>query len=482
MRPAEPDPEQLRAALIAEHGEQQILLNGQSIAFRDYVAVGDMLCPIPADQRSPEDNLRRLTKELIKMDVQLDEKYAPFIPEQPKQETTQQKPAAKIEKAETPDKKIQDKPEPAPKEPVLPHPSTKDMSPVVAAAPEKLEVPEIAVFVPKEVLEQTVKLELPTVEPVEVLEKPAPQQEYVENRALEETIVIDEVQQLVEPLVSPTAHAYEHQEHQEESEPEQEIQYVEIDADTEEGQLAEVVAETVWLESEQIEFGESEVQLPEEVYAVAGDESFFVQIIEETTTETIAIDTEVSASTEFEPVQHIELQASDPGVSFENEVVAPVAVAKEFVAQVLPTLPEAVVQKIESMEPEVATELASRIEMIVIVADRLHELVVTGTAEGEEAMQIQSFLKREYEQVLLAIGIEPTDELLDEFIAFIFADSHQLQVGSVGNYIQIKDEGTHEKKLFDEQSVFAKAQHASTVLSQKLGSSIGHILVTNLAP
>ena len=155
----------------------------------------------------------------------------------------------------------------------------------------------------------------------------------------------------------------------------------------------------------------------------------------------------------------------------------PAVTMAEFMLQVLPAVTQEVYERVQEMEPEAAAEVAAQIETISIVADRLHELVVQGKTDGEEAKQIEAYLKREYEQLLVAVGIESTEEILKEFIRYIYSAEYQIREDINLKELEIIDEGTHEKKLFDEQGVFSRAHAASLDLSRRLDKSIGQLVV-----
>lgn len=468
--------EQLTASLIAEHGNEQVMLNGQAIPFKVYVAIGDALCPIPPEQRSPEANLRRLAGDLVKMDVQLDEKYASYVPEQPKETAAPQKAEAKQEKKAEPKKEAPVKIERAVAESRVAEVTEKAVLAPAAVNREKLEAPKPAVAIPKEIMAQSVLLET-------IAEKPVlPIQERVVH--LEKEIA---------PPSLPEAIMF--------VEPEYVEIHMQFEAAEEVGELQTVEQEAVLVIPEQIQpIGEQTELTSFEVSSepefsvvtemepsisyesvIASEDMVFDVRAELTLVQDQPNEEPLEVLYETAPEADAPLGLTMVETAGETIVQAPTVVTEEFIAQVLPVESEVVAERLATMEPEVATELAAQIEMIVIVADRLHELVITGATEGEEAEQIEAFLKRNYEQVLLAIGIEPTQEILEKFIAYIYAEKYQLQVSTVQNYVEISDEGTHEKKLFDEQSVFTKAQQVSVGLSKKLGNSIGHILVTNLA-
>ena len=162
---------------------------------------------------------------------------------------------------------------------------------------------------------------------------------------------------------------------------------------------------------------------------------------------------------------------------YEEVEKTPAVAVAEFILQVLPAVTQEVYERVQEMEPEAAAEVAAQIETISIVADRLHELVVQGKTDGEEAKQIEAYLKREYEQLLVAVGIESTEEILKEFIRYIYSAEYQIREDINLKELEIIDEGTHEKKLFDEQGVFSRAHAASLDLSRRLDKSIGQLVV-----
>lgn len=155
----------------------------------------------------------------------------------------------------------------------------------------------------------------------------------------------------------------------------------------------------------------------------------------------------------------------------------PAVAAAEFMIQVFPAVTQEVYERVQAMEPVEAAEVAAQIETISIVADRLHELVVQGNTDGEEAQQIEAYLRREYEQILVSVGIEPTEEILNDFIRYIYSAEYQIQAKLNMNDVEVIDEGTHEKKLFDEQGVFSRAHAASLNLSRRLDKTIGRLVV-----
>lgn len=159
---------------------------------------------------------------------------------------------------------------------------------------------------------------------------------------------------------------------------------------------------------------------------------------------------------------------------------SPAVAVAEFMLQVLPAVTQEVYERVQEMEPEEAAEVAAQIETISIVADRLHELVVAGKTESEEAQQIEAYLKREYEQLLVSVGVEPTEAIINDFIRYIYSAEYQIQAQLNMDDVEVIDEGTHEKKMFDEQGVFSRAHAASINLKRRLDRSIGQLVVNYL--
>ena len=156
-----------------------------------------------------------------------------------------------------------------------------------------------------------------------------------------------------------------------------------------------------------------------------------------------------------------------------------VVIAQAFFEQVAPLVSGHIVEFLTELAPEETAEIVAQIEMLTVVADRLHQLVVEGNDLGEEAVQIEAFLCREYTQLLIKVGIEPTEARITQFMRYIHSEAYNLQ--RAVDPIEIEDEGTHEKKLFEEASVFAKAQQASIAWKQKLHGMMGRLTVQNLA-
>ena len=156
-----------------------------------------------------------------------------------------------------------------------------------------------------------------------------------------------------------------------------------------------------------------------------------------------------------------------------------IAQTQGFFEQVAPLVSEKIVDALIELPPEAVAEIVSQIELLVVVADRLHDLVVDGKQAGEEALQIEVFLSEKYQQLLRTVGVEPTPEMITQFIRYIYSDAYNLELAM--SPIEIEDEGTHEKKLFDEASVFDKAQQAASALRQNLQTMLGRITVTNVA-
>ena len=151
----------------------------------------------------------------------------------------------------------------------------------------------------------------------------------------------------------------------------------------------------------------------------------------------------------------------------------------EFLSATLPSVAEDVIELITIMEPEALAEVEAQIELLTVVADRLHELVEIGEEASEEGQQIEAFLRREYELLLRKVSIEPTEELLAHYIHFLKSDRYQSRVR---NDYEVEDEGTHEKKLFTENSVFSMAHQASRNFGHLLGNMIGRIALAKSTP
>lgn len=173
---------------------------------------------------------------------------------------------------------------------------------------------------------------------------------------------------------------------------------------------------------------------------------------------------------------------TDPTVEQEQILSSETEAILEFFDMALPaaiaeSFQQSVQEHIELLEPEVVAELQAQVEQLVIVAGRLHELMMTGREDGEEPQQIIAYISRAYQQILEAAGIEPTPELIKAFIAYIRSEAYELQELNLPSVNDYEDEGTHEKKLFDERSVFAKAHQASQKLGNQIGGMIGRLAV-----
>lgn len=141
---------------------------------------------------------------------------------------------------------------------------------------------------------------------------------------------------------------------------------------------------------------------------------------------------------------------------------------QSFFEQMAPLTSETISEFVVKLPPEEKAEIVAQLEMIVVVADRLKELISKGKESGDEALQIVAFLRREYEQLLKKVLPKATPEMIRKL-----TDLHMSKL--------IEDEGTHERKLFDEAGVFAKAQKAAAALKQNLQTMIGRVSVNNLA-
>lgn len=161
----------------------------------------------------------------------------------------------------------------------------------------------------------------------------------------------------------------------------------------------------------------------------------------------------------------------------------PTQTVMEFVVLVNPALAEQVYEFVtaEDTPSEVVEIIEQKVERITVIADRLHELVAGDNGECEEAIQIEAVLIKEYVEILRIMGVEPNEEILKSFIMYVRSEHYELYTKSDENPLNVYDDGTHERKLFDEVSVFAKAQKASQKLAQEIQQGIGKLLVNNLA-
>ena len=143
---------------------------------------------------------------------------------------------------------------------------------------------------------------------------------------------------------------------------------------------------------------------------------------------------------------------------------------------------------LQALEPEQIVDIEARIEQLAVVADRLHFLVETNAGDSDEAQEIDVFLAQEFEQLLVELkpllqvmGIEPSTEMAQAFVTYVRSKRYQSKTNILASFIEIEDEGTHEKKLFDEASVFAKAQLTTRDWQQNLRTMIGRLTVYNAA-
>ena len=175
----------------------------------------------------------------------------------------------------------------------------------------------------------------------------------------------------------------------------------------------------------------------------------------------------------------------DPTVSAEyaTEVEkTPVQTVIEFVVKVSPAIAEQVYEFVtaEDTPPELVEIIEQKVEYIVKVADRLHELVMDNKGDGNEAVQIEVALLKEYEEVLKIMGIEPTEEMLKSFILYVRSEQYELSTKSDKDSLDLAEAGSPEIMVFDEVSVFAKAQKALQ-FARDIEQGIGKLLVGNVA-
>ena len=452
--PVSPDHEQLRASLLAEHGAAQIEEFGLKLSLDDFTKMADVLCPVPASQRSAEANLEFLANRLVKNNVQLDEKYMSFVTERPKVVSSKLK--SEVAK---PASEISKKMEPSAK-PIIPNATAIERPTIVAEAPAKQVRSEV---VPKVVRQKAVAEVVVLIQPplaVELAAKPVelfanlkvtPVAEILQSEAVVEQIDFSEAAVPETPSLLST----------EASEPIDNLYVSEVEVQT-------IMPESVVLENS------------ETIDEPLDDEP---QTILNTLVMPLPAPEASPPALAGLMEDNAEQLAANPEVEVEAAQL-PITQTTEFIAQVLPIAVEPAREVLLTMTPEAAVEVAARVELLVVVADRLHELVLADNTNGDEAQQIEAFLKRDYEQLLVAVGIEPTPQILADFITYIYSDAYQLKTfpTELENLeLEQGEQGTHEKKLFDEQSVFKKAHLASTGLSQSIGSKIGQMVVTYLA-
>lgn len=499
--PKAPDPEQLLAALLTEHGAAQIEESGMELSLDDFSKMADVLCPVPADQRSPEQNLSFLGNLLVKNKVQLDDKYLPYISEVLVNTADTDKPDNRIPKTETPKSAIVKKPETTESQPERSAIKVDNIEKIVAeitapdTQPEKPnKTTSIIRIIQKDAMSKTVAL-VPVTEKEDFARQAitelelTPELETAPQTKVEPVTItaeaVPEVEHIDAPVVRPEIPTI----FDETASLSAEIQAVETTAPTEavyyepvEIAIESEVAPTGVFEMPATELHETEFSPLDLPVVHAGGPIFEASPEDTVSVRSGTKETTVSTLPEADSDLNYVLEPFNQNLTeLAPEAQQPTIVTTEFLEQVLPFVAAEVTERLIAMEPEAIVEVASRVEMIILVADRLHELTVSGNSEGEEGRQIEAFLRREYEQVLLTVGIEPTEEMLERFINMIQADDYKLRLVTTGYYEEIDDEGTHEKKIFDEQSVFTKAHLASVSIGQKIGNNIGRILVQNLA-
>ena len=168
-----------------------------------------------------------------------------------------------------------------------------------------------------------------------------------------------------------------------------------------------------------------------------------------------------------------------------TEVEQMVVITKSFFEQVAPFVAEQIAEFMTEQPLEACAEIMSQIQQLVVVADRLHELVFDGLETGDEALLIEAFLSREYEQLLGAVLPEATPEIITkmiiQFMRYIHSDSYNFAAALQVTEVKYNEEGTHEMKPLDEAGVFTKAQQTTIIWRRKLHWKIGNLMLKNQA-
>ncbi|MDL2341680.1 MAG: hypothetical protein QFB87_01200 [Patescibacteria group bacterium] len=447
----------LEAKIYEDHGNDLLNVNGQQITLNEYRELADMLCPVPASQRTAGQNLERVAGLLTENNVVLREEYTAYVPKPPEADrpATDNKHQEKISHVKA-DATVQT--EKATKQPNV----QKVVLPTIELAEAVLEPARLAEQVARrqlqarqqEIIQQLVSLavEKPSVVVQAVLAAKTPVTgAFITAERAPKVVAVPAATKTTEVRAdSPKSVVFESS----------------LESPAESTALQNLVSE-ITLDGLTDSLEEFAVPVSNELGLLDYGEMIESDIVTSLPATVEAVD----STTVFVTQEHTaELVEQTPQVIIET-----------FLSQVLPALAEALQEQIADMAPEAAAEIVAQVELITVVADRLHVLVISGQEAGEEAQQIEVFLAREYEQLLVALGIEPTKEMMTDFIHYIYSETYNLQPEVVLSEADIFSEGTHEKKLFDEQSVFAKAQLASVRLGQGIGSMIGRVAVTNLA-
>jgi hypothetical protein len=186
----------------------------------------------------------------------------------------------------------------------------------------------------------------------------------------------------------------------------------------------EPIIKTIAIEQPALVY-EEPVAEPVEHIVIEEIEDLQSPAIEETVIETpvISVVEELSFVTETQPIAATvaEKIVEDLQLETNPEVTEQITY---FVEAVPETVQEKLVTFMETAEPEQVIAMETLVVTIAQAAGRLHELVMTEQAGGQEAQIIEELISEWYTELLQTIGIEPEEKLIAEFIQKIKSESY----------------------------------------------------------
>ncbi|MBC7707745.1 hypothetical protein H7Y63_00800 [Polaromonas sp.] len=163
-------------------------------------------------------------------------------------------------------------------------------------------------------------------------------------------------------------------------------------------------------------------------------------------------------------------------VAVDKEAVGNVISIPLFEAIMPAPIAEQMTKLVAALLPEKQVEFESRIDQIIVVADRLHFLVESDQGGSKEAVQIELFLQEKLAELLVGVPEAIQEEIWQQFAAIINSDQYKLLIPNATIAIEID---SPEIVKDDELSVYAAVRQGSRRISSSLHNKLGNIALGN---